>query len=367
MKKKLEKAGNLFKNFLHSPLSFQLVSLSLLIIFVLSFRPNQFVSDDYQYFGETFGYEDSDFLPITEEGFLDNNYGVSTAGSREIIVIDEDGNKVVKVKPQKRTKTLIYKVKSGDNVSKIAHKFGLNVSTINWANNITSKSTLQVGQELKIPPTNGIYYTVESGDTLSEIAKIHDVDIKKIYAYNSLKNSGKLKANQEIFIPEAKKVYIIRELALATNKKNPAKNSIYKNIPEISQTQTGKTIASMGVKIQRPTKGVLTQGYHKGHYALDIANKLNTPIYAAAAGKVIKSSDGWNYGYGNYVVIDHGNGIQTLYGHNNIRKVEVGDTVKRGQLIALMGNSGRVFGVTGIHLHFELRVNGRKVNPLNYF
>jgi len=365
MKETLKKAGKPFKQLIYSPLGFQLLSLSILLIFVLSFRPNHF-QHNQQSFGSTFGEESADFLPITEEGFLDSHYGVSTAGSREIIIVDEDGNETIKIQPKKREKSLTYKVKSGENVSKIAHKFGLNVSTINWANNITSKSTLQVGQELKIPPTNGIYYSVESGDTLGEIAKIHDIDIKKIYAYNTIKSGGNVSTNQEIFIPDAKKVYIIRELLINT-KTGSQKKSVYKNIPEFSRGNTGKTIASMGTKIQRPTKGILTQGYHKGHYALDIASKMNTPIYAAAGGTVITSSDGWNYGYGNYIIIDHGNGIETLYGHNNVRKVSVGDTVKRGQLIALMGNSGRVFGVTGIHLHFELRINGRKVNPGNYF
>ena len=361
MKKLFRKVTLPFKRLIHSSIGFQLLSLSFLLIFVLSFRPSVFVPQP-EVFGTFFGESEKANLPITEEGFIDSLYGVSTAGSREIITIDEDGNKVVKVKSKKRTKTIIYKVKSGENISKIAHKFGLNVSTINWANNLTSKSTIQVGQELTIPPTDGIYYTVESGDTLSEIAKIHGVDIKKIYAFNDL-NDKKLKAKQKIFIPEAKKVYIVRSLEIPA--KNGGKKLVY-TIPKI-EVSSGGTIASMGVKLQRPTQGVLTQGYHKGHYAIDIANKLNTPIYAAAGGKVIKSSNGWNYGYGNYIVIDHGNGVQTLYAHNHIRKVEVGDVVKRGQLISLMGNTGNVFGPTGIHLHFELRINGRKVNPLNYF
>lgn len=362
MKETLKKARKPFNKLIHSPLGFQIFSLSFLIMFVLSFHPTYFYSNSSNYEGRIFGQPfHKEFLPITEEGFLDNNYGVSTAGSREIIINDE-GEKVVKIQPKKREKSLTYKVKSGENVSKIAYKFGLNVSTINWANNITSKSTLQVGQTLKIPPTNGIYYHVESGDTLSEIAKIYDIDVKKIYAFNDLKEGGKLSADQEIFIPEAKKVYIIRKLNIADNssqKRTTITPSTSKNI--------SKTIASIGIKFQKPTQGILTQGFHKGHHAIDIANKMNTPIYAAAAGKVIKSSDGWNYGYGNYIVIDNGNGIQTLYAHNNIRKVEVGDVVKRGQLISLMGNTGHVIGVTGIHLHFEIRVNGRKVNPLNYF
>ncbi len=302
MKEAIQKAKKSLGKILHSPLGFQLFSLSLLIVFVLSFRPNNFIPTQEYFGGEEFGLESEDYLSITEEGFLDSKYGVSTAGSREIIITDEDGNKVVKIQPKKRDKTIVYKVKSGESVSKIAHKFGLNVSTVNWANNLTSKATLQIGQELKIPPTDGIFYKVESGDTLSEIAKIHGVDIKKIYAYNNLKTGKKLKAGQEIFIPEAHKVYVIRELEIPA--KNGTKTKPVYKIPKV-EVASGGTIASMGTKLQKPTVGILTQGYHKGHYALDIANKMNTPIYAAAGGTVIKSSDGWNYGYGNYIVIDH--------------------------------------------------------------
>jgi Membrane proteins related to metalloendopeptidases len=111
----------------------------------------------------------------------------------------------------------------------------------------------------------------------------------------------------------------------------------------------------------------LTQGFHRKHFAIDIANKLDTPIYAAAGGKIVESADGWNYGFGKYIIIDHGNEIQTVYAHLNKRKVEVGAEIQAGQLIGLMGNTGNVFGPTGIHLHFELRIRGRKVDPRNYF
>lgn len=124
--------------------------------------------------------------------------------------------------------------------------------------------------------------------------------------------------------------------------------------------------ADTAFTIVPPTRGILTQSYHRDHRALDYENRLNTPIYAAAAGEVIVSQDGWNYGYGNYVIIDHGNDHQTLYAHLNKRRVEVGDTVTSGQIIGNMGNTGRVFGPTGIHLHFELKVDGWKVDPKKY-
>lgn len=98
--------------------------------------------------------------------------------------------------------------------------------------------------------------------------------------------------------------------------------------------------------------------YHKG---IDIANKTGTPIYAVADGIVTYA--GWEYGYGRTIVIDHGNNIKTVYAHLYKFKVKVGDKVKKGQVIALMGNSGRS---TGPHLHFEIRINNIPVNPLKY-
>ena len=260
---------------------------------------------------------------------------------------------------KKRYRQLSYNVKHGDSVSRIAHKFGLRVSTVLWANEITAKTKLTPGDKLIIPPTDGVYYEVKSYETLGEIAKAHGINLKKIYAYNNIKNDV-IKSGQMLFIPEAQKTFIAQKPAPRYN------TSTYRRPG--SSTSTVGQIKSLNYRMRRPTLGTLTQGYHSKHYGIDIANKLNTPIYAAAPGKVkLVRNGGWNYGYGTYVIIDHGDGVETLYAHNNVNKVEVGQTVKAGQLISLMGNTGNVFGPTGIHLHFELRINGRKVNPNHYF
>jgi murein DD-endopeptidase MepM/ murein hydrolase activator NlpD len=321
--------------------------LGCFVLFLTSFRPPYFLWHQ-EPFGEEFFGEKSISFPISEVGFLDNFAGVRTAGLEEVYGEDEKGNIIVKVQPRKRDTTVHYVVKSGDNPSEIAHKFGIKVSTLLWANELNIKQTLHIGQKLRIPPADGVYYVVQIGDTLSDIAKSHNADISKIYAYNTITKDTALSIGKEIFIPDVQKTFIVRRQSVLGSVKS-------------SQMQ------SIGFRLRRPTKGILTQGYHREHYALDIANKLNTPIYAAAGGTITKSQDGWNYGYGKYVVIDHGNDIETLYAHLNVRKVKVGDTVKTGEIIGLMGNSGRVFGPTGIHLHLELRVRGRKVNPANYF
>lgn len=107
--------------------------------------------------------------------------------------------------------------------------------------------------------------------------------------------------------------------------------------------------------------GYISCGYSSGHKAIDIACSYGTPIVASASGKVIVA--GWYYSYGKAVVIDHGNGVQTLYGHNSTLNVSVGDYVSQGQVIAGAGSTGYS---TGNHCHFEVQINGGRYNPLNY-
>ena len=114
-----------------------------------------------------------------------------------------------------------------------------------------------------------------------------------------------------------------------------------------------------------PVSGPITSGFGmrwgRMHEGIDIAGSSGTPIHAAAAGTVIVA--GWSGGYGNLVVIDHGNGISTAYGHNSSLAVSVGQSVGQGSVIAGMGTTGHS---TGVHCHFEVRVNGAATNPLGY-
>ena len=339
---------------LHSPFGIQNIILTFFVVFLLSFRPPYFVQTSIP-FGEEF-LSDAASLPISESGFIQNTASVQTAQMEEVITVDEDGNTVVQMVPKRRERVTEYIVRSGDNISKLAHKFGLKVSTLLWANKLTSKETLDVGQKLRIPPTDGVFYTVQTSDTLSEIAKTHDIALSKIYAYNDLNAESVIGVGKEIFLPDANKLFIPTRTVVGTG-----------STASTTEQTAGETLQSIGIRFRRPTKGIITQGYHRSHYAIDIGNVMNTPIYAAAEGTVTTSRDGWNYGYGKYIIVDHGNGVETLYAHMNERKVSVGDEIKTGQLIGLMGNTGNVWGPTGIHLHFEVRIRGRKVNPNNYF
>ena len=101
-------------------------------------------------------------------------------------------------------------------------------------------------------------------------------------------------------------------------------------------------------------------GEYKNHGGTDIGASYGSAIYAADSGTVVRSADGWNGGWGNYVMIDHGNGMQTLYAHMSSRAVSVGQMVSRGQTIGYVGSTGMS---TGPHLHFEMYVNGSRIDP----
>lgn len=355
---------------LHSPFALQCVLMVVLLGFFLGFRP-AYQTLDIELF-TTKIQRAGDTYAIGDPGFFVNNVSIRTVGLEEVWVTAEDGNTITVVRPKAREQEMAYTVQEGDTVTKVAHRFGLEVSTVLWANDLTVRSTLTPGEEIRIPQQDGVYYSVKREDTLSEIAQRHGVGLAEVMAANGVSADAKLTVTQELFIPGAKRIFIEEKPVVVAQAKPafvaPSSTGYQSSATTNYKDNAGvSSINSMDVEILRPTAGSLTQGYTRSHYALDLANKWHTPIYAAADGVVTVSQNGWNYGYGNYIIIDHGNGIETLYGHNDLREVSVGEAVVAGQEIALMGNTGRVFGKTGIHLHFELRINGRKVNPANYF
>ena len=130
---------------------------------------------------------------------------------------------------------------------------------------------------------------------------------------------------------------------------------------------TSSQKVNLGLSLIRPVSGTVTSRFGarwgRSHKGLDIGAPKGTPIKAAASGTVTVAQYGYSGGYGNYVMISHGNGIQTLYGHCNSLNVSVGQSVSQGQVIAYVGNTGNSYGN---HLHLEIRVNGVAQNPQNY-
>jgi murein DD-endopeptidase MepM/ murein hydrolase activator NlpD len=232
------------------------------------------------------------------------------------------------------TEISLYTVHEGDTLSEIAEMFDVSVNTIIWANQLGKNPTLKKGQQLIILPITGIRYTVKKGDTIKGIVNKHKANLEEVLEYNNLSLNSVLVVGSVIMIPDAEFV----------------------ETPSISpKSSTAKSTLPFypGYFIRPITGGSKSQGIH-GHNAVDLAASVGTVIRASAGGKVIASlSNGeWNGGYGNYVIISHANGTQTLYAHNQKNFVGVGDTVEQGQMIAKVGMTGKT---TGPHVHFEIR------------
>ena len=272
---------------------------------------------------------------------------------------------------------ILYTVKSGDSIEKIAQEYRIQPDTIRFANGMTAQSTLKPGQELFILPVDGVLHTVRRGQMLSRIAELYDVPAEEIVRQNKISGDF-IVAGQQLIIPGGKPIgsaVAQRPDASATEELSFADSLARGNLvqPRFPSRQPSRVLAEPSEV--EPTAGVFqmpcntcfyTQYYNARHYAVDIQTRGGGPIFAAEDGTIIRADFGWNGGYGNVIEVDHGNGLVTLYAHNRDIYVKVGDVVKRGQQIAWMGNTGLVHGTTGIHIHFEVKVNGVKKNPLLY-
>lgn len=245
-----------------------------------------------------------------------------------------------------------YTVKPGDTVLAIASKFGLQPETLMWSNSNIEQNPdrLSVGDELRILPVDGVLHVVKPGETLSSLADDFDVETKAIVGYtgNGLdSDAAPLAVGKELVIPGGTK-------AFATA------------VPDVSgayMVDTPDNAPQGSGDFSWPTAGYVSQGYWGGHPALDIAGYVGSPVSAADGGYVVLAGGGWNGGYGNHVIIDHGNGFTTLYAHLNSIFVSPGETVSKGEQLGTMGSTGNS---TGPHLHFEVRYNGVPYNPASY-
>ena len=233
-----------------------------------------------------------------------------------------------------------YLVQQGDSPFSIALKFGINTDTVLAANNLRDGDYIKPGQALTILPINGARVKVAAKETFTSLAKKYNGKVEEIKAFNGIYEDSRLVVGNFIIIPDG-------EL--------PAPVVVR---PKITAPKYASTVPSVGAWLIIPTTGKDWGRVH-GQNGVDVANACGTPIYAAAAGTVILSDGiGWNFGYGKYIMIRHANGVVTVYGHASRLVAEQGQQVNQGQLIALMGSTGRS---TGCHLHFEVR--GAK-NPL---
>lgn len=246
-----------------------------------------------------------------------------------------------------RLGVITYTVQLGDTVQAIAAQFGLEPTTIMWANPAVEDAPdlLRIGQELVILPVDGVYHTVKENETLEEIAKKYKVEVEAIIScpYNSLQPPDfAIEPGMKLIIPGGEKPWVPR---VVTSYTGP--------VPEGARG-TGL--------FQWAVLGYITQGYWYGHRAIDIGVPVGTAVHAADGGFV--SFAGWtDIGYGYLIVIDHANGFATYYAHLSNFYVMAGQKVERGQVIGATGNTG---WSTGPHLHFEIRYLGVPQNPRAY-
>ena len=234
-----------------------------------------------------------------------------------------------------------YAVQQGDLLSFIASDYGVSINSIIWANNLRNSDSISPGQVLKIPPVSGVIHQIKSGDTIASIAKKYNANEGRIIEFNGLSKNAEISIGEQIIVPDGE-----------------IKSMIKAGTTIASANKPFAYLANLGDYFMLPTNGYNWGRIH-GRNGVDIANSRGTPIYAAAEGSVaISDGVGYNGGFGQYIKIIHPNGTETLYAHGSKLLVSAGDYVQRGQLIMLMGSTGRS---TGNHLHFE--VHGAR-NPL---
>jgi murein DD-endopeptidase MepM/ murein hydrolase activator NlpD len=253
-----------------------------------------------------------------------------------------------------RTKIENYVVKPGDTPGGIAERFGIKLTTLYWANNLSAYSYIRVGQGLKIPPVDGVIYTVRKGDTVARLATTYRSESEKIISYNRLGANEKLSPGMVLVIPNGKPPPPPPPIRSA-----PVKNLIAS--PTANQLPGGKLLWPL-LGTSSNNGRYITQYFRWLHTGVDIDGDYSNPVVSSDAGLVQLVNYG-RTGYGLQVVIDHENGIKTRYAHLSKILVEAGQRVERGQQVGVVGTTGRS---TGTHIHYEVFVNGRRVNPLGY-
>lgn len=248
---------------------------------------------------------------------------------------------------RKQSEAFTYIVESGDTLSGIGNKFKISTDALRYVNNLTATATLKVGQELVIPPVAGLIHEVKSGDTLDSIANKYNVPPQAIADFNYILDTSNLAVGTELVVPDAEV---------------PAPVFVPTVPAFVPPTVGTDPNARSGWCIWPMPGGIVTQEFSWYHNGVDIAESWLPPIYACGDGVVTRA--GWDpFGLGLHVIIDHGNGYETVYGHMSRLDVGFGQRISQGHVIGIMGSTGRS---TGPHVHFIVKYNGVPQNPFNY-
>lgn len=347
--------------------------LSILFILLVIWVMSNFYLDESEYSSLEPNSDDSALmptstLPVASPPLYVDYYGAYLDGIIRLAQLDT-------LQPERpRFEVVEYEVEKGDTIFGIAEKFNLEPETILWANYhilADDPHRLAPGQVINILPVNGVYYEWHAGDGLNGVADFYSVSPEDVISWpgNHLDQANigemsnpNIEPGTWLVIPGGQREFVVWSAPRIT-REDPA---VAKILGPGACGAIYEGPVGTGVFIWPSVEKYLS-GYdyspNTNHYGIDIAGDMGYAIFAADDGVVVY--DGWNdWGYGNVIVVDHGNGWQTLYAHLSYDNVECGSPVYKGDIIAAMGSTGNS---SGPHLHFEMRsdVYGR-VNPWNF-
>jgi len=247
-----------------------------------------------------------------------------------------------------REEVVSYTIKKGDTLISIASAFDVSVATISESNGIINPHLIHPGTVLVFPSVTGLLYSVVEGDDITSIAEKYEVKPESIWFANAL-DTDVLEPGTKLVVPGAKLPDPPSLWRVSSRSGSTSVNLNNITMPKFIWPLLGRISSPFGLR---------GSGFH---YGLDITGRTGNPIVAAASGTVISS--GWRGSYGYMVEIQHNSGVTTLYAHASKLLVKKGDLVEQGQIIARVGSTGYS---TGPHLHFEVKANGKQINPITF-
>ena len=281
--------------------------------------------------------------------------------------------------PEPQPAYIVYTVQPGDTVASIAKAFGVSTDYILWNNGdlYEDPDLLLVGQNIQVPTVNGLVYNVKLGDTLSDIASFYQIDVQSILAFvpNRISSPDTVIEGMMLVLPGAAPppppIPAAVTAVEATNPaQTPAPNPVPAPAPPPPPQPEPAPPPPSSVGFIWPFSGPISSpfGEYRGgssyHTGTDIDGfgRYGAPVVASASGTVVLVT-GLDWGLGQYVVIRHPDGSETVYAHLSAIYVTQGQTVAQGEQIGAIGCTGYC---TGPHLHFELWIGGAPVDPLGY-